>query len=44
MARVLILTGDAAEELDSMYPVFRLREGEAWAALQNEAQPWPRRV
>ncbi|GAB1510064.1 DJ-1/PfpI family protein [Actinophytocola sp. KF-1] len=27
MARVLILTGDAAEELDSMYPVFRLREG-----------------
>lgn len=26
MARVLILTGDAAEELDSMYPVFRLRE------------------
>ncbi|GII81883.1 peptidase [Sphaerisporangium rufum] len=27
MARVLVLTGDAAEELDSMYPVFRLREG-----------------
>ncbi|MCP2170427.1 DJ-1/PfpI family protein [Goodfellowiella coeruleoviolacea] len=27
MARVLILTGDAAEELDSMYPIFRLREG-----------------
>lgn len=27
MARVLILTGDAAEELDAMYPVFRLREG-----------------
>lgn len=26
MARVLVLTGDAAEELDSMYPVFRLRE------------------
>lgn len=26
MARVLILAGDAAEELDSMYPVFRLRE------------------
>lgn len=26
MARVLILTGDAAEELDSMYPVFRIRE------------------
>ncbi|HEX6355349.1 DJ-1/PfpI family protein [Actinophytocola sp.] len=26
MAQVLILTGDAAEELDSMYPVFRLRE------------------
>src|SRR3954452_15533657 len=27
MARVLVLAGDAAEELDSMYPVFRLREG-----------------
>ncbi|SMD22575.1 DJ-1/PfpI family protein [Kibdelosporangium aridum] len=27
MARVLVLTADAAEELDSMYPVFRLREG-----------------
>ncbi len=27
MARVLILTADAAEELDSMYPIFRLREG-----------------
>lgn len=27
MARVLVLTGDAAEELDSMYPIFRLREG-----------------
>lgn len=27
MARVLVLTGDAAEELDCMYPVFRLREG-----------------
>jgi deglycase len=27
MARVLVLVGDAAEELDSMYPVFRLREG-----------------
>lgn len=26
MARVLVLAGDAAEELDSMYPVFRLRE------------------
>ncbi|MEJ2858525.1 MULTISPECIES: DJ-1/PfpI family protein [unclassified Saccharothrix] len=26
MARVLVLVGDAAEELDSMYPVFRLRE------------------
>src|SRR6185503_15773090 len=26
MGRVLILAGDAAEELDSMYPVFRLRE------------------
>jgi protease I len=26
MARVLVLTGDAAEELDSMYPIFRLRE------------------
>jgi protease I len=26
MARVLILAGDAAEELDTMYPVFRLRE------------------
>ncbi len=26
MARVLILVGDAAEELDSMYPIFRLRE------------------
>lgn len=26
MARVLILLGDAAEELDSMYPIFRLRE------------------
>ncbi|MEJ3653160.1 DJ-1/PfpI family protein [Actinomycetes bacterium KLBMP 9759] len=27
MARVLVLAGDAAEELDCMYPVFRLREG-----------------
>jgi hypothetical protein len=27
MARVLVLTGDAAEELDAMYAVFRLREG-----------------
>ncbi|CAL9431950.1 Putative cysteine protease YraA [Actinosynnema sp. ALI-1.44] len=27
MARVLVLTGDAAEVLDAMYPVFRLREG-----------------
>jgi protease I len=27
VARVLVLAGDAAEELDSMYPVFRLREG-----------------
>ncbi|MFG2078085.1 DJ-1/PfpI family protein [Nonomuraea maritima] len=27
MTRVLVLTGDAAEELDTMYPVFRLREG-----------------
>jgi protease I len=27
MARVLVLAGDAAEELDSMYPIFRLREG-----------------
>ncbi len=27
MARVLVLVADAAEELDSMYPVFRLREG-----------------
>lgn len=27
MATVLVLVGDAAEELDSMYPVFRLREG-----------------
>ncbi len=26
MAGVLVLTADAAEELDSMYPVFRLRE------------------
>lgn len=26
MARVLMLAGDAAEELDSMYPLFRLRE------------------
>ncbi|WIY00095.1 hypothetical protein QRX60_39535 [Amycolatopsis mongoliensis] len=26
MARVLVLTGDAAEELDTMYPIFRLRE------------------
>ena len=26
MARVLMLVGDAAEELDSMYPLFRLRE------------------
>jgi protease I len=26
MARVLILAGDAAEELDTMYPLFRLRE------------------
>lgn len=26
MARVLVLAGDAAEELDTMYPVFRLRE------------------
>jgi len=25
-ARVLVLLGDAAEELDSMYPIFRLRE------------------
>src|SRR5213078_1156877 len=24
--RVLVLTGDAAEELDVMYPVYRLRE------------------
>lgn len=27
MARVLALTDDAAEAPDSMYPVFRLREG-----------------
>jgi protease I len=27
MSRVLVLTADAAEELDSMYPLFRLREG-----------------
>jgi protease I len=26
MARVLVLAGDAAEELDCMYPVFRIRE------------------
>jgi protease I len=26
MARILMLAGDAAEELDSMYPLFRLRE------------------
>ena len=26
MQRVLVLTGDAAEELDVMYPVYRLRE------------------
>jgi putative intracellular protease/amidase len=27
MARILVLTGVAAEELDAMYPIFRLREG-----------------
>src|SRR3954452_11878318 len=26
MQRVLVLVGDAAEELDAMYPIFRLRE------------------
>ena len=26
MERVLILTGDAAEDLDAMYPIYRLRE------------------
>jgi len=26
MARALVLTGDAAEDLDAMYPIFRLRE------------------
>ncbi|TDC18507.1 DJ-1/PfpI family protein, partial [Kribbella albertanoniae] len=33
MARVLILLGDAAEELDSMYPIFRLREAGHEAAV-----------
>ncbi len=39
MARVLVLTGDAAEELDSMYLIFPLREG-----VMRRSWPPPPRV
>ena len=33
--KVLVLVGDAAEELDAMYPIYRLREA-------GTSPTWPR--
>ena len=40
-AKVLILAGDAAEDLDAMYPIFRLREAGYDAVV---ASPTPKLI
>ena len=37
--KVLVLVGDAAEELDAMYPIYRLREAGLLPKVKQIAQP-----